>query len=522
MKQPARHAWLVGGGIASLAAATFLVRDAAFDPDKVHVLERADVFGGSLDGSGSAGAGYVIRGGRMFEPHFECTLALFDRVPALDGSGRTVTRAIHDFNHEVVPSSNCRMVVEGRRVDTPALGLGRRHRRQLLVLALRPEASLAGKTIDEYFETTFFDTPFWWMWSTMFAFQPWHSVVEMRRYMRRFVHLMPGLNRLEGILRTPLNQYDSLVKPLTRWLADAGVDLRVSCRVYEVGFDRERDPNCVTNIRLVDADENEVVTEVAEEDIALITLGSMTDSSSQGSHEAPALFDAGRDPAWQLWRDIARHSSGFGRPDVFAGDTGRSRWMSFTATMRDSSFFDYMTAFTGNEPGTGGLVTLVDSNSRMSIFLPHQPHFENQPPGIHVFWGYGLRPDRRGDYVDRTMNECSGAELLVELAHHLKLDHDRYFDGAIAIPTQMPYITSQFMPRRRGDRPNVVPDGARNFAFIGQYCELPRDCVFTVEYSVRSAQIAVHGLTGLSPEPPPVYRGDLDPRVIWRALRAMD
>jgi oleate hydratase len=85
----------------------------------------------------------------------------------------------------------------------------------------------------------------------------------------------------------------------------------------------------------------------------------------------------------------------------------------------------------------------------------------------------------------------------------------------------MPYITSQFMPRQAGDRPDVRPHGARNFAVIGQYCELPRDCVFTVEYSVRSARTAVASLTGRVTPPPPVARTDLDPRVLIRASRVL-
>jgi oleate hydratase len=77
----------------------------------------------------------------------------------------------------------------------------------------------------------------------------------------------------------------------------------------------------------------------------------------------------------------------------------------------------------------------------------------------------------------------------------------------------MPFITSQFMPRRAGRPAPVIPRGAENFAVIGQFCEIPRDCVFTVEYSVRSAWTAVHGLTGqVSPPPPPVVRSDRDPR----------
>lgn len=80
----------------------------------------------------------------------------------------------------------------------------------------------------------------------------------------------------------------------------------------------------------------------------------------------------------------------------------------------------------------------------------------------------------------------------------------KMLDTAICIPCpcMMPYITSQFLPRSSGDRSERIPEGAKKLAFIGQYCEMPDDVVFTVEYSVRSAQTAIHSLLGLEKAPP--------------------
>jgi oleate hydratase len=85
----------------------------------------------------------------------------------------------------------------------------------------------------------------------------------------------------------------------------------------------------------------------------------------------------------------------------------------------------------------------------------------------------------------------------------------------------MPYITSQFMPRRKGDRPAVIPNGSTNLAFLGQFSEIPNDCVFTVEYSVRSAIMAVYGLLKLDKIVPPVYEGQYDVRVLLNAVKTM-
>ena len=82
----------------------------------------------------------------------------------------------------------------------------------------------------------------------------------------------------------------------------------------------------------------------------------------------------------------------------------------------------------------------------------------------------------------------------------------------------MPYITSQFAPRGEADRPQVIPDGARNFAFLGQYVEIPEDVVFTVEYSVRSAMHAVYGLFDVERRIPGIYHASTHPGVALRTL----
>jgi oleate hydratase len=176
-----------------------------------------------------------------------------------------------------------------------------------------------------------------------------------------------------------------------------------------------------------------------------------------------------------------------------------------------------MSRFTGNEAGTGGLVTFEDSNWLMSIVLAHQPHFPGQPADVQVFWGYSLFPDRIGNFVAKPMAECNGAEILKELRGHLRLDPE-CFGSVTCVPCMMPYITSMFMPRVQGDRPLPVPPGTRNFAFISQFVEIPEDVVFTVEYSVRAAQMAVYQLLGIHRAIPPVTPYDHSLHTQFEAL----
>ncbi|SFL40453.1 oleate hydratase [Shimia aestuarii] len=511
---------IVGGGIAGLAAAVFLVRDAGVEGERVRIYEQLDVTGGSLDGCGNAADGYLIRGGRMFEEHFVCTFDLLDTIPSVDDPNISVAEDILAFNGMVTGSSNCRLVRDGKpAADRYDLTLEARDIIDINRLILHSERSLGSQRIDDWFKPPFFESNFWLMWSTMFSFQPWHALSEMRRYLRRFIHLFPGFTRIAGILRTRYNQYDSLIAPIVTWLQDRGVHITTGAQVVDVRIEGARQDRRVTALEFAD----DTTAPITKSDRVYLTLGSMTDASVMGSNNrAPSLEDR-EGGAWALWRKLAAQHKGFGHPEAFCSNTGKTAWHSFTATLDGPDFFEFMEDFTSNRTGTGGLVTFAESAWTLSIVLFHQPHFRGQKHGTYTFWGYGLRGERSGDFVHKPMWEATGDEIISELSCHLKLNKAQkaWFNGARVLPCRMPFITSQFMPRRPGDRPDVRPIGARNFAVIGQYCELPRDCVFTVEYSVRSARAAVSSLTGRVDPPPPVARTDLNPMVLARAARVL-
>ena len=510
--------YLVGGGIASLAAAVFLIRDAKVPGHNIQVFEQLDQIGGSLDGSGGPENGYLVRGGRMFEKHFACTTDLLSSIPLPDDLETSLWDDILAFNRVVPGSSNCRLVRGGKKADV-SLGLSAQNILDINRLILHSEHMLQDKTIGSCFSRDFFDTNFWMMWSTMFSFQPWHSATEARRYLRRFIHLLPGFTRIKGILRTRYNQYDSIIAPIVDWLSARGVRFETGSTVIDVEIRRNGEARRVTKLVFEKTDP----LHVHPEDRVYLTLGSMTDASTTGSNTAPPPVPANEGGAWKLWRQLAASHEGFGNPDAFCADVDKTTWMSFTVTMQSPYFFDFMEKFTGNETGTGGLVTFVDSGWIMSVVMFRQPHFSGQAEGTYVFWGYGLRGDLPGDFVKKPMWDCSGNEILAELAEQLGLDGNvrEPFEQATVVTSRMPYITSQFMPRRSGDRPSVSPKGAENFAVLGQYCELPRDTVFTVEYSIRSAMSAVHMMTGKGHPPPPVVRTDRDPKVLLRAARIL-
>lgn len=523
MEGPGRKAYIVGSGIAGLAAAAYLIREGGMQGCDITLLSEDRVNGGALDGAGSAEEGYLIRGGRMLEAHYGCTWDLLSQIPSLDDPASSVTEETFEFNRRVVTGSNARLLRAGRKVDVSSFGLGTRDLVALLRLNCTSEERLAGKRIDEWFHPDFFQTVFWHLWRSTFAFQPWSSVAEMRRYAIRFMHLLPGFHRLEGIMRTVYNQYDSIVRPLEAWLGQQGVRFLMQAAVTDIDFNLGEDHKTATAIHVLRQGAGHTI-ELEEGDLLFVTLGSMVESSGTGSMHRPApLEPAMPHGAWALWERIAAKDPAFGRPRAFCGDVDQSKWMSFTVTLRTPAFFEHMERFTGNKAGTGGLVTLTDSNWYMSVVLAHQPHFRNQPEDVFVFWGDGLLPDEVGNFVNKPMSACTGEEILTELFAHLGiLDTMRPLLGEMScVPCMMPFIDSQFMPRKSDDRPAVVPDGATNFAFLGQFVELEEDCVFTVEYSVRTAQAAAFSLLDLEREPTPIYHGAHDIRVLIDALSAL-
>jgi oleate hydratase len=355
------------------------------------------------------------------------------------------------------------------------------------------------------------------MWATTFAFQPWHSAVEFKRYLHRFILEFSRIETLAGVKRTVYNQYDSLVRPVESWLRAQGVRFVPACRVTGLAHTTRGGQLEVTQITCRRAGVAEVL-DVAEGDLVFLQNASMTDASSLGSMTAaPRRLSKADSAGWELWEKLAEGRPQFGRPAVFNSCVAQSNWESFTVTLHDPRFFEAMQRFTGNDAGIGGLVTFKDSRWLLSVVLAHQPHFLNQPAGVFVFWGYALLPDRVGDFVPKPMEECTGAEILAELRGHLRLD-PAVFESANCIACRMPYITSMFMPRTRTDRPPPLPPGTRNLAFVSQFVEIADDVVFTVEYSVRAAQMAVYQLLGLDLPIPAVTPHDRSLAAVAAAL----
>jgi oleate hydratase len=502
-------AYFIGGGIGSLAGAAFLIRDGGLKGNDITIYEQLPLLGGSLDGARLADGSYSLRGGRMLTTdHYECTWDLLSGIPSLTHPGLSVREETITFNVEHQSRSRARLVDHNRfKVDVATMGFTMHDRMELLRLMEASEEKLGNSRITDWLSPPFFETNFWYMWQTTFAFQPWHSAVELKRYLHRFISEFPRIETLAGVKRTVYNQYDAIVRPLTSWLDKHGVHFDRSTRVTDMQF-ANADGKLAVKSLAIEADGTSDTVTLADGDLVFFQNGSMTDASSLGTMTAPPPRLTKADSrGWELWEKIASGRPEFGNPAAFNASIPESYWASFTVTCRDKRFFDQMQAFTGNEAGTGGLVTFKDSNWLMSVVLYHQPHFEGQSDNEQVFWGYALHPDRVGNFVAKPMSDCGGAEILRELCGHLNFDTS-VFETASCIPCRMPYITSMFMPRNRSDRPLPVPANSKNLAFVSQFVEIADDVVFTVEYSVRAAQTAVYQLLKIGRPVPAITRHD--------------
>lgn len=522
-----KRAWFIGAGLAALSGAAFLIRDGQMPGEKITILERLKLPGGALDGIKEPEKGFVIRGGREMEDHFECLWDLFRSIPSLEIEGASVLDEFYWLNKDD-PNYSLQRVTMNRGEDAHTDGLftlSEKAQKEIIKVFLATREEMEGKRINEVFSDEFLKSNFWLYWRTMFAFQEWHSALEMKLYLHRFIHHIGGLPDFSALKFTKYNQYESLTLPLYRWLLDQGVIFHFNTKVTDIDFDITPRRKQATRLHWIQ-NGNKGEVDLGPNDLLFMTIGSLTENSDNGDQHTPAKLDEGPAPAWDLWRRIAAKDPSFGRPEVFDAHIPETKWESATVTTLDRRIPEYIQKICKRDPFsgkvvTGGIVTVKDSSWLMSWTVNRQPHFKQQPKDQIVIWIYSLFVDRPGDYVKKSMQDCTGEEITQEWLYHMGVPladiPELAASGARCVPVMMPYITSFFMPRQAGDRPNIVPEGAVNFAFIGQFAESSRDCIFTTEYSVRTPMEAVYQLLHIERGIPEVFNSTYDVRKLLAA-----
>ena len=275
-----KSAYIVGSGLAALSAACFLVRDGQMKGKNIHILEKDQIPGGACDGYLYDGLGYVMRGGREMDNHFECMWDLFHSIPSIETEGVSVLDEYYWLNKRDPNYSLCR-ATEKRGEDAHTDGkfrLSQKGSMEIMKLFFTRDEDLYDKTIEEFFDDEVFQSDFWLYWRTMFAFENWHSALEMKLYFQRFIHHIAGLPDFSALKFTKYNQYDSLILPMQKYLEDAGVDFQFNTEVTNVIFDFKDGKKIASAIECkVNGVEKGIV--LTENDLVFVTNGSCTEGT---------------------------------------------------------------------------------------------------------------------------------------------------------------------------------------------------------------------------------------------------
>lgn len=524
-----KSAYIVGSGLGALAAACFLVRDGQMKGEHIHILEKGELAGGACDGYEYEGLGYVMRGGREMDNHFECMWDLFRSIPSIETEGVSVLDEYYWLNKKD-PNYSLMRATENRGQDAHTDGkfdISDKGAMEIMKLFFTPDEALYDRKITDFFDDEVLNSNFWLYWRTMFAFENWHSALEMKRYIQRYIHHIGGLPDFKALRFTKYNQYESMILPMIKYLESYNVQFHFKTQVVNVEFDIQSDRKVAKSIQVI-RDGKEENIDLTENDLVFITNGGCVENSTFGSQNTPAPFNTEikEGGGWDMWRKIAAQDSSFGNPDKFCYNPEESNWMSATVTTLDDKIPPYIQKICQRDPFsgrtvTGGIVTVKDSNWLLSWTFNRQPQFRSQPKNQLVGWIYGLFSDKEGNFVKKPMRECTGKEICMEWLYHLGVPESEIEtlaeNSANTVPCMMPYITAFFMPRTKGDRPDVVPAGAVNFAFLGQFAETERDTIFTTEYSIRTGMEAVYTLLDIDRGVPEVWGSVYDVRDLLNA-----
>lgn len=529
-----KSAYIIGTGLAGLTAAFYLIRDGQMPGNHIHLLEKLELAGGSCDGYKDVHKGFYMRGGREMDNHFEIMWDVFRDVPSIETPNVSVLDEYYWLNKHDPNYSLCRATVnKGEDAHTDKLfKLDKDSAMALSQLFITPEADLEDKKISDVLPESFWETNFWLYWQTMFAFQKWSSALEMKRYLCRYVHHIDGLPDFSALRFTKYNQYESMILPLIEYLKKHDVDVQFGMDVKNVVIE-EVDGKKTAKELIYVKDNKEQSIPLTADDLVFITNGCCTDTSCYGDQtHAPDLSGIvnGQGESWDLWKNIAKQAKHdeYGHPDVFCSDTEATNWMSATVETSNEDIIQHIMNICKRDPRagkvtTGGIVTVKDSvnNWFLSWTINRQPQFRSQNKDTVLVWLYALHTDTEGNYIKKTMRDCTGEEICQEWLYHIGMDESKikdYSENACNTTTCfMPYINSFFQPRKNVDRPKVVPEGAVNFAFIGQFAETPRDTIFTTEYSMRTGMESVYTLLNVDRGVPEVWGSQYDIRELLRA-----
>jgi GTP cyclohydrolase II len=241
--------------------------------ERIHILEKDPIPGGACDGYQYTDIGYVMRGGREMDNHFECMWDLFRSIPSIETEGVSVLDEYYWLNKADPNYSLCRATEkQGQDAHTDKkFGLSDKAAMEIMKLFFTPDEELYNKRIDEIFDHEVLDSNFWLYWRTMFAFENWHSALEMKLYLKRFIHHVGGLPDFTALRFTRYNQYESMILPMVHYLQEHGVDFQYNTKVVNVEFDIRNGRKAARRI-VLQREGREDAIDLTDNDLVFITI----------------------------------------------------------------------------------------------------------------------------------------------------------------------------------------------------------------------------------------------------------
>lgn len=493
---PKHNVYIAGGGIAGLSAAFYLIHDCGFPGEAVHIYEASSSVGGIYSAGGSAESGYIAAASAPIRLKNKSNMAdMLSKLPSVNLPDMSVADEIKNFC-AANPLGSFSRLVDDDCLEADTTVLSRKTVRAIRSLISAKEEDLLGATIAEYFDEhpDFLCSGLWLAISTSYMLKPGSAALELRDLLR--VSDIEELYGAKNAVRTQFNLHETITDALYDYLTARKAEIVTHCRVTDAEIDSET--GHVSAIHLDDKGTAKTFY-LNSGDMLLVTNGSASECASLGDYNSPAYANNEPSAALELWRRLAEKCDSLGDPERFLPNAD-SQIISFTITTRSPLLTELIKQRVSGTNDCGAVTTFTASPWGLTIMCPPQPYFSTQDDDTYVICGWGVNTREQGEYIEKTMEQSSGAEILFELVKLMQLDErwDEITETVVnVIPCIMPYAAASALPCGSGDKPLAVPFKNGNLAFIGRFARLGCGVSGSCEHTVRTAREAAYRLSGM-------------------------
>lgn len=492
---PKKNIYFAGGGIAALSGAFYLIHDCKVPGECIHIFEASSNLGGSFNVGGNSEDGFITALTAPLCTDSKSNLGnMLSVLPSVNLPGISVAEEIRSFE-DANPLDEFSRLVDSGCLEVTGMGVSNAAKKQIKSLLSRSEEDLEDVSIHEFFidAPDFLMSNLWGVISTTYLLKPDSAAQELKHILSS--NSVSELFEMKGMARTQLNIQETVITALIHYLSARNVNFSTHCRVIDLDFEESCGRVCAIHLN----DNGTAKTfYLNKNDLCFVTNGSASECATVGDYNYPAPQHDDAPASMALWRNISGKREGLGKPEAFFA-SDRTEVISFTITAKSTLLLDCIKQYASGSTSCGTLTTFTDSPWGLTVMTPPQPYFLSQDDNCTVICGYGVNVTEEGKYIDKSMKDSSGAEILFELVKHLHLEErwDEITDDIInVIPCAMPYASAASLPHENDDKPLVIPFKDGNIAFIGRFARLGCGISGSSEYAVRTAREAAYRLTG--------------------------